>query len=110
VLGIGPQELILVALLALLIFGPSKAGSVARDVGRFVQEIRRPVEEFRSELTSVGEDRNDRAGNDVAGDRRSGDDLGDKGGTRKRVTKGTKESKLAGEGETSNADVRAPTD
>jgi Sec-independent protein translocase protein TatA len=34
--GIGPQELILVALVALLIFGPHKASSVSRDVGRFV--------------------------------------------------------------------------
>jgi Sec-independent protein translocase protein TatA len=68
--GIGPQELILVALLVLLIFGPHKASSVTRDVGRFVHEIRHPVEELKSDLASVGERRNDRAGNDVAGDRR----------------------------------------
>jgi hypothetical protein len=89
----------------------SKAASVARDVGRFVQEARRPGEEFRSELASAGGDQNDRAGSDVAGDRSSGDDLEDEDGRRDRVTKGTKESKLAGEGETSPEEVVcAPTE
>ena len=48
--GIGPQELMIIALLVLIVFGPNKASSMARDVGRFVNEARRPVEEFKSEL------------------------------------------------------------
>src|SRR5215208_5748175 len=48
--GIGPQELLIVGLLVLLVFGPTKATSVARDFGRFVSGARSTVEEFKSEL------------------------------------------------------------
>jgi Sec-independent protein translocase protein TatA len=48
--GIGPQELLIVGLLVLLIFGPTKATSVARDFGRFVSGAKSTVEEFKSEL------------------------------------------------------------
>jgi Sec-independent protein translocase protein TatA len=99
VFGIGPQELILVALLALLIFGPGKAASVARDVGRFAQEARRSVEEFRSELAPGGEDRNDRADGSRSGDLEDG--------TRGRTIK---DSKSPVEGETTAEYVRAPTE
>ena len=53
--GIGPQELIIIALLLLVVFGPQKASSMARDLGRFVNEARRPVEELKSELAAAGE-------------------------------------------------------
>ena len=55
--GIGPQELMIIALLAMVVFGPRKASSMARDLGHFVNEARRPVEEFKSELAAVVEDR-----------------------------------------------------
>jgi len=48
--GIGPQELVLIGLLALVIFGPSKLPQMARDLGRFVTEARRSVDEFKDEL------------------------------------------------------------
>ncbi len=48
--GIGPQELIIIGILFLLIFGPSKLSSMARDAGRFVNEARRSADEFKSEL------------------------------------------------------------
>jgi Sec-independent protein translocase protein TatA len=48
--GIGPQELPIVGLLVLLVFGSTKATSVARDFGRFVSGARSTVEEFKSEL------------------------------------------------------------
>src|SRR5215208_2153990 len=48
--GIGPQELLIVGLLVLLIFGPTKATSVARDFGRFVSGANSTVEEIKSEL------------------------------------------------------------
>ncbi len=53
--GIGPQELMIIALLVLVVFGPNKASSLARDVGRFVNEARRPVEELKSEFAAAGE-------------------------------------------------------
>jgi len=55
VFGIGPQELVIIALLLLVVFGPRKASSMARDLGRFVNEARRPVEELKSELAAAGE-------------------------------------------------------
>ena len=57
--GIGPQELIIIGLLFLLIFGPSKLSSTARDIGRFTNEARRTADEFKAELTSVSEEVNE---------------------------------------------------
>jgi sec-independent protein translocase protein TatB len=56
VFGIGMQEMVIVGLLFLVIFGPSKLPSMARDVGRFVNEVRRSVEEFKEDLVSEEED------------------------------------------------------
>ena len=57
--GIGPQELIIIGILFLLIFGPSKLSDTARDIGRFTNEARRNVDEFRGELTTVTEEVNE---------------------------------------------------
>ena len=53
--------MMIVALLALVVFGPRKATSMARDLGHFVNETRRPVEEFKSELAAAIEDRDELA-------------------------------------------------
>ncbi len=59
--GIGGQELVIIGLLFLVIFGPSKLPQMARDLGRFVNEARRSVDEFKSELVlSDDEDEKDR--------------------------------------------------
>ncbi len=50
--GIGGEELIVIGLLVLVIFGPSKLPQMARDLGRFVNEARRSVDEFKDELVS----------------------------------------------------------
>ncbi|MDQ4003776.1 MAG: twin-arginine translocase TatA/TatE family subunit, partial [Actinomycetota bacterium] len=60
VFGIGGQELIIIGLLFLVIFGPSKLPQIARDLGRFVNETRRSVDEFKSELMLDDEDENRR--------------------------------------------------
>jgi sec-independent protein translocase protein TatB len=57
--GIGGQELIIIGLLFLVIFGPSKLPQVARDLGRFLSEARSSMEEFKSELT-LGDDEDER--------------------------------------------------
>ena len=51
--------MIIIGLLFLVIFGPSKLPQMARDLGRFVNEARRSVDEFKSELMldDEGEDR-----------------------------------------------------
>jgi TatA/E family protein of Tat protein translocase len=50
-LGVGGSEIIIIGLLFLLIFGPSKLPQMARDIGKFVGEARRSIDEFKSELT-----------------------------------------------------------
>jgi len=48
--GIGPEELILVLIVALLVLGPDRLPRVARDVGRVVGDLRRTSDEFREEF------------------------------------------------------------
>jgi sec-independent protein translocase protein TatB len=52
-LGIGGSEIVIIALLVLIIFGPSKLPQMARDIGRFVGEARRSIDEFKDELTAA---------------------------------------------------------
>ena len=51
--GVGRQELLLIGLLLLIVFGPGKVGQMARDVGKFAYGARRSIEEFKAELRSV---------------------------------------------------------
>jgi sec-independent protein translocase protein TatB len=57
--GIGGQEIVIIALLFLVIFGPSALPRMARDLGRFVTEARRSIDEFKEELTAADEDDED---------------------------------------------------
>jgi sec-independent protein translocase protein TatB len=57
--GIGAQEAVIVGLLFLVIFGPSKLPGMARDFGRFVSGARRQLDEFKSEITSTEEEEKD---------------------------------------------------
>ncbi len=50
--GIGGQEIIIIGLLVLVIFGPNALPRMARDLGRFVTEARRSIDEFKEELTA----------------------------------------------------------
>jgi sec-independent protein translocase protein TatB len=54
--GIGGQEIIIIGLLVLVIFGPSALPRMARDLGRFVTEARRSIDEFKEELTSSADE------------------------------------------------------
>ena len=58
--GVGPSELVMVFLLVLLLFGPSKLPQMARDIGRFVGEARRSIDEFKEELTSIEDEKDDK--------------------------------------------------
>ena len=51
--GIGPEELMLVALLALLVLGPERLPQVMRDLGRVVGDLRRTSDELRSEFLNA---------------------------------------------------------
>ena len=58
--GVGPQELVIIGLIFLVIFGPGSLPKMARDVGRFVSEARRAVDDFKDELTSSADDEDDK--------------------------------------------------
>ena len=55
--GVGPQELVVIVLLFVVVFGPGKAVSMARDLGRLANEARGHVEEFKGELLDGDEDK-----------------------------------------------------
>src|SRR5215208_5252285 len=50
--GVGPTELLLIGLLLVVLFGPSKAAGMARDFGRFVSGAQRSVDDLKSEFYS----------------------------------------------------------
>jgi Tat protein translocase TatB subunit len=49
---IGPMEILVVAIVALLVFGPEKLPEMARNVGRTISDLRRTAQEMREEFTS----------------------------------------------------------
>jgi Sec-independent protein translocase protein TatA len=53
--GIGLEELMVIGLLVLVLFGPEKLLSIARELGRFASEAQNTVEELKSELVSSEE-------------------------------------------------------
>ncbi len=53
--GVGAPEMVVIGLLLLVVFGPNKLPSMARDIGRFVSEARRSVDGFKKDLVSEGE-------------------------------------------------------
>lgn len=48
--------MVMIGLLFLLIFGPSKLPQMARDLGKFVAEARRSIDEFKEEITAEHHD------------------------------------------------------
>lgn len=58
--GVGPQEMVIIGLIFLVIFGPSSLPKMARDMGRFVAEARRAIDDFKDEITAAGEDDEDK--------------------------------------------------
>jgi sec-independent protein translocase protein TatA len=48
--NVGPTELMVILILALLVFGPKKLPEVAKSVGRGLSEFRRASDEVRDEI------------------------------------------------------------
>ena len=46
--GIGPAELLLVLIVALLVFGPQKLPQIAKDLGKTIGEWRQALDEMQS--------------------------------------------------------------
>ncbi len=57
--GVGPSEMVIIAVIFLVIFGPGSLPKMARDMGRFVSEARKAVDDFKDELTSSDYDDDD---------------------------------------------------
>ena len=51
--GIGPEELMLIAVLALLVLGPERLPKVMRDMGRIVGDLRKTSDELREEFLNA---------------------------------------------------------
>jgi TatA/E family protein of Tat protein translocase len=48
ILGVGPAELLVILIIALLVFGPSKLPQVARDLGKTIGKWRQAMDEIQS--------------------------------------------------------------
>jgi sec-independent protein translocase protein TatA len=51
--SLGPAEILVILVVALLVFGPEKMPEIARQVGKGMREFRRVQEHLRSELRDV---------------------------------------------------------
>jgi Tat protein translocase TatB subunit len=60
--SLGPLEIVLVAAVALIVFGPEKLPDIARTVGRAASQMRRMASEFKEEFaTGLEADEDDEA-------------------------------------------------
>ncbi len=50
--SIGPLEILIVAMIGLIVFGPQKLPEIARSIGRAASELRRMANDVRSEFSS----------------------------------------------------------
>ncbi len=51
--------MLVIGLIVLIIFGPGSLPKMARDLGHFVAEARRAIDDFKEEITAAGEDDED---------------------------------------------------
>lgn len=58
IFGLGPQELILILVIFLLMFGAKKIPDLARGLGRGIREFKDASREVKSEITKGMEDNN----------------------------------------------------
>ncbi len=49
--NIGPEEIILILVIALIVFGPKRLPEIGRTVGKSLREFRRASEDIRQELS-----------------------------------------------------------
>lgn len=56
---LGPLEILVVAVVALIVFGPDRLPEIARNIGKAASELRRMANDARSEFTSAFDDEDD---------------------------------------------------
>ncbi len=65
---IGPLEILVVGVIALIVFGPKRLPELARSVGRALAEFRRQATKIRSEFTAgLDDDETGREEDEVSG-------------------------------------------
>jgi sec-independent protein translocase protein TatA len=65
-LNIGPMELIVILLVALIIVGPKRLPEVGRSIGKSLRELRRATEDVRYSFEANLDDEERHAAGDVA--------------------------------------------
>jgi sec-independent protein translocase protein TatA len=61
--SLGPAEVLVILVIALLVFGPNKMPEVARQAGKAFQELRRVQQHLRSEISGAMSDLDGSASN-----------------------------------------------
>ena len=51
--GVGPEELVLILIIALIVLGPERMPKVARDLGLVVGDLRRTSDQLREEFLNA---------------------------------------------------------
>ena len=52
--------MVIIGLIFLVIFGPSSLPKMAKDMGRFVSEARRAIDDFKEEITAADDEEDDK--------------------------------------------------
>ncbi len=64
--SLGPAEILVIMLIALLVFGPNKMPEIARQVGKGMREFKRVQQHLKSELRDVVSEFDAPSGTDAA--------------------------------------------
>ena len=64
--NIGPEEIILILVIALIVFGPKRLPEIGRTVGKSLREFRRATQDLRDQFQSAIEDEDDKPGAEPA--------------------------------------------
>ena len=54
--------MVIIGLIFLVIFGPGSLPKMAKDMGRFVAEARRAIDDFKDEITAADDDEDEDKG------------------------------------------------
>jgi len=58
--GLGMQELLVILLIAVLIFGAAKIPDIARSLGKALREFKKAGKEVQDQIDEVSQDENDK--------------------------------------------------
>ena len=65
--GIGWQEILVILLVVLVLFGAKRIPEIARGLGRGITDFRRAVKEGTDEIKKIGDEEDDKPKSDAGG-------------------------------------------